>query len=202
MNLTWTAMYVSLTLSQSDFYAALRPYSKDSGSLQVVFNTQDEELHKRIKNPIAPLFSLTAATSFEPLVDGVLQFMDEKLRERFAQSGQVFNLGDYCQFYAFDVMGTMTFSKRHGFLDQGKDVNNMIGALHKFMETVGPVSRDISHYTLCPMHYSLEMEVWLTRLSYPHVDDSSASDRQDLIQKSIRRLHQTWPWLETAAISG
>lgn len=131
---------LGMCVDQSDFYAALRPYSKDSGSLQVVFNTQDEDLHKVIKTPIAPLFSVTSSLSFEPLIDGVLEVVNEKLDLQFAQTGKTIDLGDYCQFYAFDVMGMMTFSKRHGFLDHGKDINNMIGALHNFMKTVAPVS--------------------------------------------------------------
>lgn len=93
-----------------------------------------------IKTPIAPFFSVTASASFEPLIDSVLKVLDDKLDERFAQTGATIDLGDYCQFYAFDVMGMMTFSKQHGFLEQGKDINNMIAALHNFMKTVAPVS--------------------------------------------------------------
>ncbi|KAL2167184.1 hypothetical protein VTG60DRAFT_1596 [Thermothelomyces hinnuleus] len=126
---------------KGDFYASLRPYTKTKGSLQAVFNTQNEEVHKALKTPIAPLFSVTNASVFEPHIDDLLRFTEEQLDKRYAKNGEVFDLGDWCQYFAFDVMGTMTFSKRYGFLDQAKDVNSMIGSIHNFMRTVAPMTQ-------------------------------------------------------------
>jgi len=93
-----------LTVAQGYFYAVLRPYTRLAGSLQAVFNTQDETLHKLIKNPIAPIFSVSSVTTFEPLVDDVLQCLSKNLDERFAEHGEIFDLGEWLQFFAFDVM--------------------------------------------------------------------------------------------------
>jgi hypothetical protein len=41
----------------------------------------------------------------------------------------------------FDVVGEMTFSKRLGFLEQGKDVENIMGDIWKWFEYVAVVSR-------------------------------------------------------------
>jgi hypothetical protein len=38
-----------------------------------------------------------------------------KLDAKFIQNGVVINLGQWVKYFAFDVMGTMTFSKRYGF---------------------------------------------------------------------------------------
>lgn len=124
---------------QGDFYASLRPYTKTKGSLQAVFNTQNEDVHKALKTPIAPLFSVTNVSVFEPHIDDLLRVTEEQLEKRYAKNGEAFDLGNWCQYFAFDVMGTMTFSKRYGFLDQAEDVNNMIGSIHTFMKTVAPV---------------------------------------------------------------
>ncbi|KAI0451651.1 putative benzoate 4-monooxygenase cytochrome P450 [Xylaria acuta] len=114
---------------KSDLYATLRPYSRDNNGLKVVFNTQDETLHKQIKSPIAPLYSLTNTVTFEPLVDEVLVCLEEQLNKNFSRTGATFNFGDYLQFFAFDVMGTLTFSKRYGFLETGKDVQGILAAI-------------------------------------------------------------------------
>lgn len=124
---------------QGDFYVTLRPYTRGGGALHAVFNTTNEKLHKQIKNPIAPIFSLTNTTSFEGLVDDVLKCLLEQFDQRFAAKGEIFDLGQWLQFFAFDVMGTMTFSKRYGFLDTGTDVNGMLATILDFMRAAAPV---------------------------------------------------------------
>lgn len=117
----------------------LRPYTSGQ-ALHAVFNTTEESILKQIKPPIAPLFSLTSATTLEPLVDTVLECIHTNFDERFASTEQVFDMGHWLQYFAFDVMGSITFSKRYGFLDQGRDVNGMLGTIVDFMRAAAPVS--------------------------------------------------------------
>ncbi|TRX95787.1 hypothetical protein FHL15_003341 [Xylaria flabelliformis] len=124
--------------------AFLRPYSRDNNGLKVVFNTQDEILHKKIKSPIAPLYSLTNTVTFEPLVDEVLACLGEQLNKKFSGTNETFNFGDYLQFFAFDVMGTLTFSKRYGFLETGKDVQGILAAIWSHWKGSAAVSLTIS----------------------------------------------------------
>ncbi|KAL9082306.1 MAG: hypothetical protein Q9165_008918 [Trypethelium subeluteriae] len=126
---------------KGEFYATLRPYTRGGGALHAVFNTTDEKLHKQIKNPIAPIFSLSSTTTFEGLVDDVLECLSEKFDSRFAVNGEVFDLGQWLQYFAFDVMGTMTFSKRYGFLDEGKDIRGMLGTIVDFMRSAAPMTQ-------------------------------------------------------------
>ncbi|KAL8838459.1 MAG: hypothetical protein Q9170_002134 [Blastenia crenularia] len=78
---------------KSDFYVTLRPYTRRGGALHAVFNTTDEKLHKEIKSPIAPMFSMTNTTSFEPLVHDVLKCIMDQWDRRFAAKGVIFDLG-------------------------------------------------------------------------------------------------------------
>lgn len=130
---------IALSSLQSDFYVTLRPYTRGGGALHAVFNVTDEKLHKQLKSPIAPIFSSASATSFESLVDDVLQCLLNQLDTRFATNGEVLDLGKWVQFFAFDVMGTMTFSKRYGFLDHGRDVGGMLSTIVDFMRSAAPV---------------------------------------------------------------
>ncbi|KAL9634238.1 MAG: hypothetical protein Q9164_004215 [Protoblastenia rupestris] len=116
------------------------PYTK-SGALPAVFNTRDEKLHKQLKSPIAPLFSMSNVVTLECFVDEVLTVMIRQLDARYVQTQETFDLGSWLQYFAFDVMGTLTFSKRYGFLEHGKDVNGMLEAIWACMETTAPVTQ-------------------------------------------------------------
>ncbi|KAL5341118.1 cytochrome P450 [Aspergillus crustosus] len=126
---------------KGNFYRTLMPYTKTGGALPAVFNTRDEALHKKIKSPIAPLFSLTNILPLEHFVDETIRVMVEQLDRRFANTNQTFDMADWLQFFAFDVMGTLTFSKRYGFLEQGRDVDDMLGTIWTFMTRAAPMTQ-------------------------------------------------------------
>ena len=101
-------------------------------------------MHKRIKSPIAPLFSLTNVVVFEGLVEEVLSCLSEQFDKRFVDTGEAFDFGAWLQYFAFDVMGTMSFSRRYGYLDQGRDVGGMLNAISTFFTTAAPVCISLS----------------------------------------------------------
>ena len=117
------------------------PYTKSGSALPAVFNTRDETLHKQLKNPIAPMFSLSNTITYEVFINQVLEVLFHQLDERFAQSHRIFDLGDWLQYFAFDVMGTLTFSKRYGFLDKGQDVNGMLATIWSYMADAAPFTQ-------------------------------------------------------------
>ncbi|OAG11211.1 putative benzoate 4-monooxygenase cytochrome P450 [Paraphaeosphaeria sporulosa] len=127
-------------IPKSNFYVTLRPYTSGQ-ALHAVFNTTEEDLLKQIKPPIAPLFSVSSAATLEPLVDTVLECIHTRFDERFADKEQVFDMGQWLQFFAFDVMGSITFSKRYGFLDEGRDVGGMLGTIVDFMRAAAPMTQ-------------------------------------------------------------
>jgi hypothetical protein len=116
------------------------PYTRKGGALPAVFNTRDEALHKKIKSPIAPLFSLSNVLPLEGFVNKTIQAMTEQLDKRFVGSQATFDLADWLQYFAFDVMGTLTFSKRYGFLEEGSDIDGMLSTIWTYMKTAAPVS--------------------------------------------------------------
>lgn len=125
---------------QADFYVPLRPYSRTGGALPAVFTSLDEDMHSSLKRPIAQIFSLSSVVTFEGLVEDVLQVLHAQLDDRFKDNRETFNLGEWLQYFAFDVMGTLSFNKRYGFLEQGEDVGNKLDAVWQFMKQAAPVS--------------------------------------------------------------
>ena len=117
------------------------PYTRSGSSLPAVFNTRDETLHKQIKNPIAPMFSLSNTITYEVFVNQVLEVLFDQLDQRFSHSQETFDLGQWLQFFAFDVMGTLTFSKRYGFLEKGQDINDMLATIWNYMTDAAPFTQ-------------------------------------------------------------
>lgn len=99
---------------KSGFYGTLMPYTRKGGALPAVFNARDEEMHKAIKTPIAPLFSMSNALTLEVFVDKIITVMTKQRDAWFVVSQVPFDLSDWLQSFAFDVMGTLTLSKRYG----------------------------------------------------------------------------------------
>ncbi|KAL4862663.1 hypothetical protein BDV12DRAFT_207062 [Aspergillus spectabilis] len=130
---------ISANLPKSDFYPVNFTYNQGK-LIQGIFATKDENLHRVMKRPIANLYSMTSILAYEPLVDETIQVMVNQLNQRFAATGHPCVLSDWLQFYAFDVISSVTFSSRVGFLEQGTDINNVIEGIwqhFKYFGTIG-----------------------------------------------------------------
>jgi hypothetical protein len=100
----------------------------------------DEAQHAAMKHPTAQAYSLSTMVEFEPLIDSTTAVLFSRLDELFVTSGNVCDLGEWLQFFAVDVIGELTFSKRLGFLEKGKDVEGImasIGANFDWCSVVG-----------------------------------------------------------------
>ena len=95
-----------------------------------------------MKQPIAAIYSMSNLVSFEPYVDSTMTVFFQRLDDLFVKTAATCDLGEWVQFFAFDVMGEITFSKRLGFLETGEDVSNIIGNLWKYFKKAAPVGHD------------------------------------------------------------
>lgn len=108
--------------------------------MQGLVNTQDNNLHRAMKRPIAGIYSMSNLVEFEPYVDTTIEFFCRRLEEVQATApGQACDLGTWLQWFAFDVIGEITFSKRLGFLDAGRDVDGIMESIGSFFDYVSSV---------------------------------------------------------------
>ena len=110
---------------KSDFYWALSFYLKGK-AIPGLFATQDRRIHNLLRKPIAGIYSMTSMVSYEPMVDSTIDCFFAQLDERFVKTGEVCQLDLWLQMFAFDVIGSSTFSKWLGFLEKGEDVEGII----------------------------------------------------------------------------
>lgn len=127
---------------QSRYYQVILPMSKGK-IMPGLFATQDEDMHRMLKKPIASIYSMSNLVSFEALVDQTIHCFFEQLDNRFAKPHKPMDFGAWLQMFAFDVVGEITFSKRLGFLESGEDVGNIMGDIWKYFQYVAPVSFDV-----------------------------------------------------------
>jgi Cytochrome P450 len=86
---------------------------------------------------------MSTLVQFEPFVDSTTTEFLYQLEQRFANRADdtgICDFGKWLQYYAFDVIGELTFSKRLGFVEQGKDVGGIIGSLEWFLSYAAVVS--------------------------------------------------------------
>lgn len=121
-------------------------------TLESLFNTRNEEFHARLRRAVASGYAMSTLVEFEPLVEETIAVFLREIEGRYVgdevvkyasssasdgsrsdvqrtQVNRICDIGQWLQFYAFDVIGELTFSNRLGFLERGEDVDGIIGNL-------------------------------------------------------------------------
>ncbi|KAJ5833375.1 hypothetical protein N7474_001686, partial [Penicillium riverlandense] len=91
---------------------------------------------------VASGYALSNIIKSESYVDVVLDLFTSRLDD-FCKSGEPVEFNRWFTFFAFDVLGEVTFSKSFGFIESGKDIRNAIAntrALALYIAVMG-------HYT-------------------------------------------------------
>ena len=96
------------------------------GKIPDVFATRDEDVHRQMRRPVAHLYSVTNLITLETLMTSTLQYLFVRLDELFADKSVELDPFKWIQFFMFDVLGEVTFSRRLGCLDKGGDVEDVI----------------------------------------------------------------------------
>lgn len=122
------AINLASKLPKSDYYATFQNIVNGRRAASLVAMT-DETYHARTKRLVAHAYSLSNLVEFEPLVDSTTKVLLDTLDAR-SQRGASVDFAKFLQYYAFDVMGELTFSRRLGFIESGEDVNGIIRSIN------------------------------------------------------------------------
>jgi hypothetical protein len=106
-----------------------------------IFSTQSNERHSHTIRPIQKLYGMSNIMKAEPLVDKTIENLLKQLDERFVTEGATCRMDQWLHFYAWDVVGQLTFSKPMGFLDQGFDHIGIIKKADMGMKYVAVVGQ-------------------------------------------------------------
>jgi cytochrome P450 len=101
-----------------------------------LFSSPDEVWHRQLRKSISAAFTVGAAASYEYLVDNTVRVYLDDLGKRYsARPGPegVIDLHTSLLYFAFDVIGDLTYGSRYGFIESGKDVNGIIHYVVSFL---------------------------------------------------------------------
>lgn len=103
-----------------------------------MFSVREPAAHQALRRPVAQKFSMSSIKSLEPLADECTEIFIDAMRDL---EGQRIDLGAWLQWYAFDVIGAITFQRRFGFMEKREDVLGMIAGLDSGLQYAGIVSQ-------------------------------------------------------------
>lgn len=99
-----------------------------------LFTTRDSAHHKTLKRSVASKFSMSSIRTLESLVDECSSIFLSSMQDI---EGQKIDLDAWLQWYAFDVIGMITFNPRFGFIEEKKDVRNMVADIEAGIRYAG-----------------------------------------------------------------
>jgi hypothetical protein len=82
---------------------------------------------------------MSTLIQYEPAVDSTTELFLSQTEKLFTDSGVVCNFPRWLQFYAFDAIGEMTYSKRYGFLKENEDIDGIIDYVTNLFNYSAPV---------------------------------------------------------------
>ncbi|OBT66739.1 hypothetical protein VE03_04087 [Pseudogymnoascus sp. 23342-1-I1] len=125
---------------KSQFYPVQQSVSAGH-RLPSLFSTTDESFHASLRRAVNSAFSMSTLVQYEPFVDSTTAIFLSQTDKVYAAPGAICDFARWLQFYAFDVIGNMTYSERHGFLERNEDIEGIIAYLAKLFSYVAPIGQ-------------------------------------------------------------
>jgi cytochrome P450 len=93
------------------------------------FAATDIKLHRHLRSRVTAAYSMSSMLSMESLIQDVANQGWTKFRSLVAK-GQPIELDKWVSYFTFDVVGTLALGGPLGMIQQGKDVDGIIGSIH------------------------------------------------------------------------
>ncbi|KAH6988450.1 cytochrome P450 [Ilyonectria destructans] len=151
---------IGRNFKKTSFYKALAPIYQGT-RMDSLFSERDPQTHKALKSPVAQIFSMTNIRNFEPYADECTGIFMDAMRDL---EGQAVDFAQWLQWYAFDVIGSITFQRRFGFMEQRQDIDDMIKKINDGLEYVKVISQFESLIAIFGM---LSMNAWISPYLMP-----------------------------------
>ncbi|KAI2621967.1 cytochrome P450 [Hypomontagnella submonticulosa] len=125
---------------KSDFYVVQQSVVKGH-SLASLFSTTDNNFHAQFRRCVNSAFAMSALVQYEPFVDNTTKLFLKQTERLFAGNPDGCDFTQWLQFYAFDVIGEITYNKRHGFVEKNEDIDGIIHYLGDLFLYVAPIGQ-------------------------------------------------------------
>ncbi|KAH6666236.1 cytochrome P450 [Halenospora varia] len=126
---------------KTEFYAG-NDAKMNGMIIENVFSTRSNETHTQRLRPISKFYKMSSLLQMESLVDKAITSFCNCLGERFVANNETCKMDEYLLFFAWDVIGQITFSKPTGHLEKGCDNTGWLHTAEKALDyfaTVGQI---------------------------------------------------------------
>ncbi|EMC99437.1 hypothetical protein BAUCODRAFT_144864 [Baudoinia panamericana UAMH 10762] len=120
---------------KSGYYWAAAAVQKGVPSPSL-FSSLDATWHDNLRRAVNPAFTLSALRQYEPFVNNTIASLFSQLNTRFADKpgkDGIVDLARWMHWYAFDVVGEITYGAPIGFLETASDVDGIIAKAHWYL---------------------------------------------------------------------
>ncbi|KAI0596554.1 cytochrome P450 [Biscogniauxia sp. FL1348] len=118
--------------TKSDYYKPLLHPDRDEQSIFVI---QDNDYHKERRRKISSLYTMSSMVSYEEAVDKMTTVCIKKLNQ-FSEEKRLVSIPDFIQFYAFDVIGEITFNNNFGMMENERDTTGMLPGIKEVNDSL------------------------------------------------------------------
>ncbi|KAI9841181.1 MAG: hypothetical protein M1837_000969 [Sclerophora amabilis] len=125
---------------KSAFYPMGEAYHEGK-LLPNLFTTQNNDYHAALKRVAGNAFSMSAVAELEPYVNNCVDLFISQVEEISESGSKAIDISAWLQYFAFDVLGEINFSRQLGFLKSGSDVENMIAAIDMVLQYVSVIGQ-------------------------------------------------------------
>ncbi|KAK5046280.1 hypothetical protein LTR84_008423 [Exophiala bonariae] len=126
---------------KSDFYLVQQTLAKGR-RLFTLFTSIDEKFHAKLRRTVSNAYAMSTLVQFEQYIDSTTTAFLDQMKQRFVDRPRIScNFSTWLQWYAFDVIGELTFSKPLGFIEQGRDIEGIIGSIEKMLDYAAVVGQ-------------------------------------------------------------
>ncbi|EPE03238.1 cytochrome p450 [Ophiostoma piceae UAMH 11346] len=125
---------------KSEFYVVQQSVVKGH-SLASLFSTTDNDFHAQFRRCVNSAFAMSQLVQYEPFVDNTTKLFLTQTDKLFAKNPEGCDFTRWLQFYAFDVIGEITYSNRHGFIEKNEDIDGIVAYLTWLFLYVAPIGQ-------------------------------------------------------------
>ncbi|KAL0939605.1 benzoate 4-monooxygenase cytochrome p450 [Colletotrichum truncatum] len=122
--------------TKSDFYKNSSSIVDGKITYHMFSETNNVE-HARLKRPVVRHYSVPSVLAMESHMDKIIDDLCAHLQKRFTDTGESCELGNWLAFYAWDFLGVVTFSKKFGYMDEGRDFDGTLAIGDQSIDYLG-----------------------------------------------------------------
>ncbi|KAK4174348.1 putative cytochrome P450 pisatin demethylase-like protein [Triangularia setosa] len=109
--------------------------------LPTLFTTTSNDYHAKLKRGSARAFSMDVVVGLEEYVNKCISVLLQRVREVSDGGKKPLDPVAWMQYFAFDVLGEINFSKDLGFLEAGSDKDGIIAAIGQILGYVSLIGQ-------------------------------------------------------------